>query len=273
MLKEIAPLIADLQVILGSIRPAVARIVTTGFYIEYPPSIWAAFNRVAEVGGAQLLAGRYVLPLLRGLLAGNVNLPVDAVLISADTEGGSARLYAAQQFFTITTVSGNRLQRLIDPCQTGIEDIQQSRLRTVTPNPLEQIKQTPECLIEAIMHIRAGFVPVENLEKAMREWVPDESYQQQYGRVLTFMKTQFSTLTLAERIAQINILVNYGLMQKLFGIKCEEPQKALWLLKCKWLPSLSFSKFHLLSGASIKQGSKDDMDLAPVKRISISCLH
>lgn len=268
LFNEMEPLMADLHAVPASIRPSVERIVTTGRYIEFLPNVWWAFERQADLGMTQLLVGESVAKLLRGLLTGNVLLPNDAIWVGSDTEGNCAKFYAAKQFYTKTTVCCNRTQRLIVTYQTAVDDILNYRLRMVAANPDEQINRTPECLIEAIKHMREGDNPEERLEKAMREWLPDENYSKQCKRVLTVIKEQFLSLPLAERINQVKILIEYGLMKKLFNIDHKESQRALWSLEDKWLPSVSISKFHLLAGSPVKLGSRDDVVLTPsIRRI------
>ena len=263
MLKQMAPLMCDLSAIPANMLPLDACIVDARDMIPFASNFLSVFVESGMATDKVLLAGETVVNLLRKSFVADVKLPQAAVLQIKDTTINSAKAHAKQQFFTKTSVCCNNKSQLIDVCRTGVDDILHFHLRMIAPDPLKQINETPECLIEAIKHMREGDIPVANLETAMREWQPGKDYESQYPRVLAAIRQQFVGLTADERVAQIKLLIDYGLLKKLFNIDLTEPRKALWMLEDKWM-NLSPSRFYLLAKSVIRQRSYDDNALTPV---------
>ena len=164
----------------------------------------------------QLTDKRFVRsPHVQNLFTGNFNrIPVDIML--SDKE--------LKRDFTISAMACDAEGNIFGD---GLEDIIARRLRTLG-DPGSCFEEDPVRLLRAIKYIVMGYKPTADVDKAIFMYQTNQEQGINRGHLNAVARKHWGSLNFKDKTHYFNMLISYGLLEKLFDITSDLQNRELF---------------------------------------------
>ena len=112
-----------------------------------------------------------------------------------------------------------------DPSRKGMQDIKNKRLRTVDEDTVGMLDSDPICVLIAMKKMLEGYTPDEKLESALRRINLADKVVATHWHYMVCKHLE--TLKLEQRLQYIDLLRDYGLLERAFHLTFKTTEKTL----------------------------------------------